>query len=313
MNSANTYVCKRCMYKTDTKTNMRAHLARKRICKVNECNGGQDINVEDLIAELGDIVHRSKSKECPYCMNTYSSSSTLSRHKKVCQGKVAMMASKEFQAAVDNAVDSVLKRLGVDGRGTAQSITNNNNHTNNQTNNITNNITNIITLNAHGKEDLAYLTHDFLTECTKNAYTEGIPKLIREVHLNPEHPENRNVRGKSLRQSMLETYNGKQWIITPAVPVLDSLIQKGCKVIWKHLLDNINGDFLDHNLQDVIQKQLMTLTDVTKERKTETYYKIRNKVFFMFFEESPDDFAVVMEPEGQDEIVETTLLECQNA
>lgn len=163
-----------------------------------------------------------------------------------------------------------------------------------------------ININAHGHENLSYMHKDFITRCVMSAYDDGFKDYIGALHMNPEHPENHNVRGRSKRLHTMEVFDGQKWSLTPAVPVLDNLIQKGCKVFWSHLMCNLDGDFKDEDLQSVIQKQLKDLSDVTKKRKSETYYKIRRNLFFMFFQDQPDNFVLVAEPEGQD-IVEPTL------
>lgn len=302
------HICKRCLYTTDVKSNLRSHLSRSNECNVNE-NGGQDIDRGTLLSDLGTVVTRSKDHQCPFCKNKYSCAPSLYRHKKTCKAKHSNVQNDQIQSSLKDAIEDVLKRFGVSSIASliqtpsTQMVNNGNQTVNNG--NVTNNIQ--INLNAHGNEDISYLTHQFLTQCTKEAYFDGIPELIREVHLNPEHPENRNIRGKSIRQNTMETYNGKKWVRTAAVPVLDSLIQKGCKVFWKHYMDNLDGEFRDVTLQSIVHKNLLTLTNVTKDRKTETYYKIRNKVFFMFFEDVADEFAVVMEPKDQENLVEDTL------
>lgn len=301
------HVCKRCLYASNTKANLRIHLLKKKACCINA--NGQDIERALLLKELGEAVTRSKDHQCPFCKNRYSSSQCLNRHKKICKATDCTVMPSYIHDAMKTAVEEVLQKfLSKSGsQGLIHALPASINHVHGGSPTV-HNVTNIqINMNAHGKEDMSYLTQQFLTKCTKEAYFDGIPQLIREVHLNPEHPENMNIRGKSIRQSIMEMYNGEKWVRTAAIPVLDSLIQKGCKVFWQHFMNNMESEFKDEALQELIQKHLSTLTNVTKERKTETYYKIRNKIFFMFFEDRDDNFAVVFEPNDKDDVVENTL------
>jgi hypothetical protein len=92
-------------------------------------------------------------------------------------------------------------------------------------------------------EKIDYISHDLLSRCVLSAGGDGIPRLIENVHLNKDYPANMNVRCKSKKQGIMETFDGKRWIMEPANNVMDSLIRKGCKVINKHYLDNMNGEF----------------------------------------------------------------------
>jgi hypothetical protein len=175
-------------------------------------------------------------------------------------------------------------------------------------NNVTGNQHNIqININAHGEENVAYLTHEFLTKCITDAKQDGLPNLIKTIHMNQDHPENQNIRGKSLRQNTLETYDGTRWNLKPANGVLDNLIQRGCRVFNTHLMRNLqHPDFQSEDLQNILQETLTELTDITTKRRSETYYRIRRNMFFMFFNDNPDELVLVLEPEGQD-IVESVI------
>ena len=69
------------------------------------------------------------------------------------------------------------------------------NNCHNTTNNITinNNTQNNIHINCYGKEDLSYITNEMLQDIIKKPLA-GIPKLVEMIHLNPDHPENTNIK-----------------------------------------------------------------------------------------------------------------------
>tara|TARA_Y100001958_G_C21234311_1_gene560459 strand:- start:964 stop:1746 length:783 start_codon:yes stop_codon:yes gene_type:complete len=67
------------------------------------------------------------------------------------------------------------------------SITNNHNNNVYNINNITNNI------NIYGNENRSYLTEDVLTSIMSQILA-SVPTLIKELHFNPDHPENHNIR-----------------------------------------------------------------------------------------------------------------------
>ena len=292
--------CKRCLYETDQKVNMRTHLSRKNPCLVVE--GGEDIDQKTLYDELGGLKTRKYNVTCEGCGNKYSCRASLSRHRKTCHILGGLTMEERLEKTIERKIQQALQNMHSTQQ--LQSQPSGNVHVEgNMINNNNNQQYNIINIHAHGNENISYLTPDFITQCVRAAGGDGLPKFIENIHMHPDHPENHNIRGKSIRQNLLEVYDGQRWTVNPACGILDALMQKGCKVFYNHLMRNMRED---EDVQSVIERQLTDLTDVTKKRKSETYYKIRRNLFFMFFQDQPDNLVVVMEPEGQD-IVENTL------
>ena len=307
------HICRRCLYATSHKRLIRAHLSRVNVCSVVE--GGEDIDQRTLYKELGDIKKRKHNLPCEFCHQCYSSPSSLSTHRKKCSVRQNALNNPNLKSVIENAVEETVKKLfgcvnpqtsseiQTQNNNNAQHDINHNSHNNTNTNsNNTNNIQ--INIVAHGSEDIYYLKHEFLTHCVLNTRSDGIPKFIENVHLNPEHPENQNIRGVSRKQNTMEVFDGKQWNLTPANSVLDALIQKGCKVFHNHYMHHLNTDFRNEDLQTVLQSHFSDVIDASKKRRSETYYKIRRDVFFMFFKDQPNDLIVVLDPGN---VVESTL------
>lgn len=264
------FTCKRCLYTTKAKWNLSNHLKRKEQCNVVE--NGQDIDVNVLFDEL--CIRKKKSDTiCEFCKKQYASASTLSRHRKSCKTKQNenIPVEDDLDIRIMNAVRKVIREEQVP---TTQNIQNTNN-----TQNIT------ININAYGSEDLSYLTHDFLTQCVLNLTEDGIPNLVKSVHLNDEHSENKNIRPISYRDKTLETYDGEQWRMYPSSKIVRSLIKKGCKVLHTHYYKNINTDFSNESLQEYIDRNIRELTDLSTSRKPRAYYELQKNLVCMFFNE----------------------------
>jgi len=228
------------MYTTDLKHCLRAHLSRKNKCKVAPT--GQDIDTDVLYTEMGKVQVKTREKTCEFCNKLYSCASSLSRHRKTCQGCF------ECTACIDVVKSTTVK---------------------------------------HGQENIDYIKTDtdFMTKCVSDVISNGIPNFIKNMHMNPEHPENQNIRGKSRRQGIMEIYDGCHWILTPVNSVLDDLMQKSCKVFYKHFTTNMKKEF--ENKEDyemLVDKNIRDISDLTKARRSETYYKIRKNILFMFFQ-----------------------------
>ena len=246
------YTCKRCLYKTDFKHSLIAHLLRKISCNILP-EFGQDITTQILYAELGEIHSQNKIPVCEFCNVLFSCKASLSRHRKICKARTVIVAP-----IPNNIIQNIQCQQNI-----------------------------VVHINTHGQEEMNYITPTFLENCIMNVTTDGIPMLIKNMHLNPEHPENQNVRGKSRRQGIMETFDGTEWIITPSSSVLDKLMQKGCRVLYHHF--NNKMKFEQEEMQNIVDKNIRDIADLTKIRRSETYYKVRKNVLFVFFQDKPDN------------------------
>jgi len=105
---------------------------------------------------------------------------------------------------------------------------------NNTTNNITinNNTQNNIHINCYGKENLSYITNEFLQDIVKKPLA-GIPKLVEMIHLNPDHPENNNIKLVNKNLPFLNYYNGDFWKTADKSKVLGNLLKSKAAITDK--------------------------------------------------------------------------------
>ena len=92
------------------------------------------------------------------------------------------------------------------------------------TNNITNN-TNVTILNF-GYEDLSHLDTVELVCDLKRDMINGLAKAINQVYFNPEKPENRTVRLKSIKHQLCEVMHNGEWHIQPVTISENSMIKR---------------------------------------------------------------------------------------
>lgn len=313
------HVCKRCLYQTKQLNSFRGHLTRKNPCQVVE--GGQDIASHVLLNELCAFRNRTNEFSCPHCNTGYTCRTSLYRHNRTCTARKTHLLKESVKdmgimvaAGTSNnlSLEQIQKTLEamnqrLDDMAKSNKAQTTTTTTMNAQRDVVNNTMNInINIVAHGQEDTSYIPHETMTHCVKNLLDGGVNQYWENVYKHPEHPENHNIRGKSKKQNILEVYDGANWKLTHANTVLDNLIQKGCKVFYNHLMCNMNLNEQEEDVQQVIERQLKDLSDVTKKRKSVDYYKIRRNLFFMFFQDNPNDLVLVIEPDGQD-IVETTV------
>ena len=158
------------------------------------------------------------------CGKSYAHRQSLFNHRKSCTHNQC----KETEKETDNDLISLktemeelkeeLKQLKAE-----KSVTNN--HTNNNTNNIetqNNNIT--INLNAHGCENLDYLSQTDLIDSIHHVF-KSIPNLVAKIYFNPEHPENHNIKITDRRSPYISVYTkDNKWKLANKRDTVENMI-----------------------------------------------------------------------------------------
>lgn len=253
MTNTASYSCRRCGYETPYKHHLMRHLNGKRSCSCIF----EDISIDDLKKELTKS-YNDDASTCKYCRKQFNYKSSLSRHYKTCKTKQHSMI-EEMKEQLRNEIIIELKK------GTSSNI-----HANivNNTQNIQNNIT--INLKTFGEENVSHIESDtsFLTTCLLQ---RDIKSLIESIHCDREHPENHNVRVKSIKQDLMETYVDGNWIISDKEETLDELINKGYRVLRFHShrnrADIINECDKDEDEFENIMEWLESIYEDNKIRK----------------------------------------------
>ena len=71
-----------------------------------------------------------------------------------------------------------------------------------------------------------YISNDFLNKLLKTPYS-AIPKLLKEIHFNKNHPENRTIRIRNKKLKYAEVHNNKKWEYRNKKEVIEDLVEKG--------------------------------------------------------------------------------------
>ena len=242
------YKCMRCGFTTNHKNNFRKHLNRKFICKpllndvglefikcqynLNEnLDKGKKFKSLELTSDVLEIKYDNKKIvdriKCQYCDKTFTRKDSLTRHlKDRCKKKV-----KVFNDLENMLIDMTqMKNLFKD----TQSIIINNNQKI---------INNNIVVNNFGNENLEYLSDKMIGNLL--AYPKScIPKLIKQIHFNPDHPENHNIRIKNKKLKYAEVKENNQWKLKHKKTVLDDLVDFGYITLEEFKDDKDNLDEL---------------------------------------------------------------------
>ena len=171
---------------------------------------------------------RTDTYVCNFCQKQYSTIFNFNKHLKKCSD--AIEESKKMQneylekSSLDDekiTIESLVSRIK-ELEDTPRTQTNIN-----------------ITINAYGKENLNFISDKHIVNLlTSLNHANMIPKLVKDIHCNPAHPENMNVYKPNKKDEYVMIFDGHQWTI-----------DDGKKVIGKMINDKVA--FLDDRLYNM--------------------------------------------------------------
>jgi hypothetical protein len=178
--------------------------------------------------------------QCPKCNKICSSRYAKSRHVATCNEQAIVVAEQTGNTQL--AVPS------------QQAQTINNANTINQTNN-NNNITMNIQINNFGSENKSHVTPEFLDACLRNIGSDGVQQYIEKIHLDPEVPENHNVRIKSRKRDQLSVRQKDSWLVRDKNHAIGHMIYNSCIDLGGRYLESpVKKEDEEIHFQYIIQK-----------------------------------------------------------
>ena len=251
--------CERCQKEFRYASELARHLSRKTKC--------EKVEVE-------------KEYKCKYCIKPYSDMKAKTRHEKICKYKDDYVRNLEIELDIEldikysnttcrfcdksMRVDTLIRhestckakeiykeklikmvKVKTQNQG-GNTIINNNNTT----------INNYIMMRPLGKENLEYVTVEFVlnimdklrmgtrnigyyTDNDKNAFAAA---LVKEIHANPEHPENHNFCIPSLKGSSAIIYNENQEFEVVHRKIPENIALKTISTVVDQMDDVEEGD-----------------------------------------------------------------------
>lgn len=243
----NNYDCDRCGYSTKSSQNLKLHFKRKNKCAPVL----SDVEPSTLSDGLFGCQTASTDKKykCEYCEKTYASVESRCNHKKICKKRTEENVSvKEQLTQLSITVEEQQKQIIELKSQTKTSITNQTNIGMQQN----------ITINAFGKEDIAYLTSSpeykkFMIGCL-NDTAQGMLTLTDAIYYNKDHPENRNIKKTNKKDNFVKVYDGVKWKTTFAKETVMTIfgnINHELNVFLELMEDN------DARVKDTTMKRFM--------------------------------------------------------
>lgn len=258
--------CERCGFESRNKADVLRHLRKQKSCVA--ASSDSDIPRDVLIQRLAELPRPpAAAPVCPGCNARFATLFSVRRHmdSRRCPGLLAqaMQEQKDLQAQV-----LVLQeRLEALERRPAQNNTN------------CNNTYNIITINNFDKEDTSYLSPDLMLERLLRL-EEGVLKTLEDIHFNPEHPENQNVRVRSIKRGHAEVRKNGTWEIVPFRDVSQRMVFKASALVTRPAYhDPEYMDKLEQKHVDALtwHQQLNSGSNVTRDMLERAQLLVINK------------------------------------
>ena len=267
------YHCERCgIFSTNIKSHYLRHLNRKIICKPLK----QDIPIsvlkskiepkmnpnEPLDPKIGPKMNPNepfcqkiepklnpnepytkniRKFKCNFCEKTYTTNSHMNRHMKNCKNKDN--PDKELLNYISNQIDELKEQQHKRDEQHALEKSEMRNEietllekVGNVINNITHNQQNIY-INNYGQENLSYITSNYLNSLLKKPYG-AIPKLIKDIHFHPKHPENMNIKITNKKLSYAKVWEDNKWSIKDKNEIINNMVDKGFNIIEEQYEEN---------------------------------------------------------------------------
>jgi hypothetical protein len=212
--------CKRCGSEWEHKYPLVRHLNRK-----NPCDPVlSDILFSDLLEEVSD--KREKKYKCKHCLKLFTNKQSKYVHQRNCKRITEVLPVNDVQQLANTVVFLQAKVAELEAAQTKAMFPMVNKGTIN--NNTQNNFIQINVRDFARSEHRDYLDSQFLLECFKDM---DMVKLMEEIHFNPEHPENHNVKVKNQNKNQMTYYDSGKWVVRKKDEVLREMALNGRRVL----------------------------------------------------------------------------------
>jgi len=236
-----TYTCPRCGYNTYHICAYKKHLQRQKICPAKHAEMSQN----DLYEHFTNSFEERKVKvyKCDICNQAFDTPQKKYQHKLRCSSK---NVNEQIREQVQQQVKQILSNVNI---GNTTNI--NNNGTFNTINII--NAPTVHKKDFGGQENTEYLDQDMLMYSLKD---QDIHTVLKELHFNPEHPENHNVRVKNLNQNLMEYIENGKWVVDNKDRVLQYMVMNGWRILDTFYRDNT--DTVENSMSETEIDQSLT-------------------------------------------------------
>lgn len=114
-------------------------------------------------------------------------------------------------------------------------------------------------MNDFGNEDWSYLSAEALLHLFA-MNRDGILEAVRKIYFDPDHPENRTVRKKSVRANSVLVCQGGQWVVADLKETAQAMQKRAASKLWSSSSHQLRAQVerdIDELGQDAIYAKYM--------------------------------------------------------
>ena len=221
-----------------------------------------------------DTVYEDKNKNsdisCRFCGKIFQHKQSKYRHEKlrckfINKGNINIIKEqKEELQEKDILIEQLLKQNNL-----LKSINKNDNSEGDDANN---------SILSYNKTNKKFLTDEMISKCMEKQ-NMCVPEMIKLVHFNNVHPENRNIYISNLKTNYVMVYDGEKWIVENRDKMLDKLIHDNEKFMHKKL-----GEWYEESDNDKYKRSMKKFHKyLNVNSNTNLIDNIKNELKLMFY------------------------------
>jgi len=222
------FICNRCKYTTNDKSNFVKHLK-----KINMCDAiDKEHEIFYTFDQLKELTNNIKKIHSCSCGKLYSNISSLVYHKKTCLqcksiGENNLNIVEQVELLKEESILLKEKVKQLEENQKAPIILNDNRK---------------LIINSFGKHDISYIKDEFFHNLLELPET-AIKLLSKEIYDNDEHPENKNVKITDNSRNIIKIYKSKdddngKWIKYDKKRVVNKIIELMAKTFKTFIQEN---------------------------------------------------------------------------
>ena len=104
----------------------------------------------------------------------------------------------------------------------------------------------------------------------------ALPKLIKNIHFHPEHPENHNIRITNKKEKFIKVYKNNKWQLEDKKQVIENMVDKGKSILDEHRDKTLHSDFKNQCYDHFSEKFENDDKDLKKKLNTDVELVILN-------------------------------------
>ena len=206
--------------------------------------GYEQINVKNK-SKKKPPENKSEKTICIYCNKTFTRTYGLTCHLNICKEKkkteeLVLLENNKITEMENKIKELEEKNIKIVKKLKKQKHTNitNSNNTNTTNTNITNNII----IKNFGEENIEHLQDNIYEKLLQGIYT-AVPKLIKLIHFDKNHPENQNIKFTNKKYPYLKIMKDNKWQLVNKNLEMRDLIDNKCYILnekYYNILENQN-------------------------------------------------------------------------